>query len=90
MAVHWKSATDRILVTAPPPQPTETDTGIALPENRKQSIFIGTVLAAGPEAAGILPGDKVHYQASKLLVNVVEREVVSITADMVLAVERED
>lgn len=86
----WKAAGDRVLVTAPEKTGERTtDAGIVLPENAKKTLYEGTVLAAGPDAGGVLPGDLVSYMPSKYLVNV-EDGIVSITADIIVAIKREE
>lgn len=51
---------DRVLVRRDPEQ-TETKGGLAKPDTAQEKPLIGTVIARGPDAKRVLPGDRVVF-----------------------------
>lgn len=85
--MNWKAAGDNIVVRVVA-RPTQTESGIILVDKMKVAVDTGIVLAAGPEAKGVMPGDIVFFDvkgATKILDG-----VVSIQVTDALAINREE
>lgn len=91
IVVTWKAPNDKVLVSVNPPLKT-TDTGIVLPDRLKRKLEQGTVLAVGPDAKNILPGDTVSFlvEGAVLIQEAASgHKVYSMNVDFIMAGERE-
>lgn len=87
--MNWKSAADRVVIERIPQEgERKTDAGIFLPEKSGSQLSKGVVLAAGPDANGVLPGDTV-FVATKEIVPL-EGKIGSIYASSILGINREE
>lgn len=87
MSTQWKSSYDRVVIKKDEVK-RETAGGIVLPEKGFSTVSTGVVLAAGPNAHGVLPGDNVFYFTKQA--TSVGEDVVSVSVDGVLAIQREE
>jgi co-chaperonin GroES (HSP10) len=88
--MQWKCAIDRVLVDVPPP-PKETASGIVIPDRAATgSLRTGTVLAAGPQARNVKPGDVVYFvtKQATLIESGPGSDVISVSAEYVYAIKR--
>lgn len=89
----WKAAADRVVIEKEASNgPKRTAGGLYLPERTKsKGIDEGTVLAAGPDAKGVQPGDKVFFISSGNSGSVeVQPGIFSVNADYILAIRRDE
>ncbi len=84
----WKSADDRVLVQRIESAEKTTAGGLVLPEKVGAGVQRGIVLAAGPNAAGVLAGDLVYYMQKSAIP--VEIGIFSVYASDVIAIQREE
>jgi chaperonin GroES len=52
---------DEHVLIEPIDDETQTSTGLIIPSNSESACWSGIVVAAGDDAVGVLPGDKVLY-----------------------------
>lgn len=87
-AFQWKAAADRVVfIREVPKGDRTTDTGLVLPERVGANIGRGIVVAAGPDAKGVSPGDIILYSVKHALQ--VDGNVWTVFASEVFAIQRE-
>lgn len=84
--MNWKAATDRVIVKLNPRENT-TKGGLVLPD-KVGGLSTGIVLAAGPQAENIKPGDTAIFSLKGTIP--IEEGIVSLNADFVFALQREE
>lgn len=87
MSSVWKAAGDNIVIQTLA-RPTQTESGILLPGKVKVAVDTGIVLAAGPDAKGVQPGDTVYFDVKGA--TKIQDDVVSIQVTDALALTREE
>jgi co-chaperonin GroES (HSP10) len=90
--VIWKAPTDKVLVTVEPSK-TTTSTGIVLPDKIKRKLEQGIVLAAGPDAKNVLPGDTVNFLVEGAVLNSEDasgHKIYSMNVDFIMAIGRDE
>lgn len=83
----WKMATDRVLIQREE-RATQTQSGIVIPDRVKTAVERGIVIASGPQAVNVLPGDVVFFDPK--YAREVEKGVFSVDAQSVFALQREE
>lgn len=88
--MEWKASVDRVIVSQPKVKDRKTPGGIVLPDKLKGNRT-GTVLAAGPDAKNVQPGDTVFFAETyaKIVDETDAATIFSMNADSVLAIQRD-
>jgi co-chaperonin GroES (HSP10) len=92
IVVTWKAPSDKVLVSVEPTQKT-TNTGIVLPDKVKRKLEQGLVLAAGPDAKNVQPGDTVSFLVEGAVLiqeSATGQKVYSMNVDFIMAGERDE
>jgi co-chaperonin GroES (HSP10) len=93
MSLIWKAAADRVIIKkASATGPRRTAGGLYLPDKMKaKGIDEGVVLAAGPDAKGVKPGDRAFFinngNAGALEI---QPDIFSVNADYVAGLIRDE
>lgn len=90
----YKAANDKVLV-ARPPELTErkTGSGILLPDKLKSKLLEGEVIAAGPDAKNVKPGDRATFLVEGAAVvedDPTTGKVYSMSVDYVMSLKRDE
>ena len=75
------------LVIKPVVQEEVLASGIVIPDKVREGVICGTVIAAGPDAKNVLPGDIAVFETK--YAREIEKDIFSIDATGVLALKRE-
>jgi co-chaperonin GroES (HSP10) len=88
MQYQWKASGDRVLIDVPPVA-TKTQAGIVLPDKfRGDKVGTGIVVAAGPQALNVKPGDTVYFNRTPAAVTPIDGTIVSVLIEDIYAVQR--
>lgn len=85
--LQWKASQDRVIVAKAAATGEQKRGAIVLPEKTSLTIGLGTVLAVGPDAHGLQPGDSVFYSIKGAFEFI--DGIVSVHADNVFGAQRE-
>lgn len=83
----WKAAADRVVIQEEKRSET-TAAGIVIPEKVRGTVGAGIVLAAGPDAHGVLPGDRALFLTKAFLQVPGEDGIWSGHSDSIVALQR--
>ena len=84
--MQWKATADNVVFTKIEAGERKSEGGLVIPGN-KGVVNVGIVLAAGPRASEVKPGDTIFYVGGQ---RSIDKSTASIISNDILAIHRND